>query len=86
MTESETGRIEGIGENDDRAISWMLACIGYLKLMRMGVDAVSISDTTEPVKSNSISWRDQGNNLLIPFIDIFGGKSKVTGKRSVHCQ
>lgn len=90
----ETGRIEGMADNDDNGISIMLACLGLLKLMRLQGKYISdfSEETNETVevpeveviddKTPQVTWRDTQGQYLIQFKDMFGSKKGV--RRSAH--
>lgn len=84
FTETEEGKLEGIGDHDDRAIAFMLACIGYLKLLRFGQVYRPITNLEpspipegelvpyKPPRSYSKpSWRDEQGRLLVRADDTF---------------
>jgi len=91
----ETGKMDGQGAHDDCAISFMLACIGALKLMRLrgiqlfefegdlGVPIIS-TITAEAIEINKpieVTWRGSDGTYQVPFKEVFKKKS---GRRNVH--
>lgn len=91
----ETGKLAGTGAHDDHAISFMLACLGILRLLRnAGIDLDNLNDNVievaaEAIQSSHSPTReltvgnpafDANGRYLLTFEDMF----TVKGRRTIH--
>jgi hypothetical protein len=69
----ETGRIEGNGDHDDTGIAFMLACLGVLKILKLGwLGTEEKVDQSVNSKLIDISkWRHPTQGLFTTYDDIF---------------
>jgi hypothetical protein len=78
----ETGKIEGQGDHDDLGISYMLACLGVLKVLKLGWLRDSVESVKE-VKAKLIDtskWRNAEGQLLTSYEDLFKTKKGIQKK------
>lgn len=94
----DTGKLEGMGDHDDCAMSLFLAGMGLLKLMRLqgkhiqdfdeeGTDlpVIEVVETPAGLPDNVVlpTWRNEQGQYLVQFTHLFG-KRKGSSRRSVH--
>ncbi len=84
FTETAEGKLEGMGEHDDNAISFMLACLGVLKVLKISPDALETKKKKKKptLTENQKTWRDENGNYKLKFEEMF--MKKGARKKSVH--
>ena len=85
FTETEEGKLEGSGDNDDSAISFMLACMGYVKAVKFlaraeGKNVIFFEQEKEARRIQRLDpmkkYRDAEGRYLIPFEEIVKEKKR----------
>lgn len=87
FSEDEKGKLEGLGDHDDRAIAFFLSCIGLLKLQKKYAQELigkAFGARYQKPKPERPSWRNEKNQVVLKFDEIFSRRGKERKEESFH--